>query len=276
MSLIPPAFLDKVVALGTSDNEGNIRYAASGFLYGQPSGTQGRYYVYLVTNRHVVTGIRSPQIRFNALAGAAPKVLPLPPNDGGPNDHWVFHPDPEIDVAVLLIDSLGETLKDVKVAFFTSNGQTEFLDSMRDGSVSEGDEVFVLGFPLGLAGAERNYAIVRQGVIARIQDCYERRSKEFLIDSFVFPGNSGGPVILKPTMFSYGQTRPDPKLIGVVAAYQPYVDVALSEQTGKPRLIVQENSGLATVMPVDVIQETVKLAAERYGISQPSPSVIPA
>ena len=60
MSLIPPAFLDKVVALGTSDNEGNIRYAASGFLYGQPSGTQGRYYVYLVTNRHVVTGNTQP------------------------------------------------------------------------------------------------------------------------------------------------------------------------------------------------------------------------
>lgn len=276
MSLIPPTFLDKVVALGTPDKDGNIRYAASGFLYGQPSGNRGRYYVYLVTNRHVVKGIRSPQIRFNALAGTAPKILPLPPNDSGPNDHWIFHPDSDVDVAVLLIDSLGQALEDVKMAFFTGNAQTERLDSMKSGSVSEGDEVYVLGFPLGLAGAEQNYVIVRQGVIARIQDCYERRSKEFLIDSFVFPGNSGGPVILKPTMFSYGQTRPDPKLIGVVAAYQPFVDVALSEQTGTPRLIVQENSGLATVIPVDLIQETVGLAAEKYGITQPSPSVIPA
>ena len=130
---------------------------------------------------------------------------------------------------------------------------------------SEGDEIFVMGFPLGLAGDERNYVIVRQGMVARIRDWYEGYSKEFLIDSSIFPGNSGGPVIAKPTMFSYGQTMPRPKLIGMVAAYLPYEDVAWSRQTGRPKMISEENSGLATVVPIDPILQTVSRAAERYG-----------
>ena len=121
----------------------------------------------------------------------------------------------------------------------------------------EGDEVYTLGFPLGLAGDERNDVIVRQGIVARIRDWYDSRSDTFLIDSFVYPGNSGGPVIAKPTMFSYVETRPHPKLIGMVSGYVPYRDSARSDQTGRVVSVSTENSGLAEVVPIDKVDETI-------------------
>jgi hypothetical protein len=62
--------------------------------------------------------------------------------------------------------------------------------------VAAGDGVFVLGFPTGLAGVQRNYVIVRQGCIARISEMLDGAAPGFLIDAPVYPGNSGGPVVM--------------------------------------------------------------------------------
>ena len=130
----------------------------------------------------------------------------------------------------------------------------------------EGDEVYTLGFPLGLAGDERNDVIVRQGVVARIGDWYDGRSDSFLIDASVYPGNSGGPVIAKPTLFSYIETRPYPKLIGMVSGYVPYQDFARSDQTGELVSVSTENSGLARVVPMDKVHETVAAVLKLHGV----------
>ena len=42
-----------------------------------------------------------------------------------------------------------------------------------------------MGFPLGVAGEERNYTIVRQGGIARIRDWLGGNSRTILIDGTV-------------------------------------------------------------------------------------------
>ena len=86
-----------------------------------------------------------------------------------------------------------------------------------------------------------------------------------LIDSFIFPGNSGGPVVTKPEQIRITNTQSimSSLLIGMVSSYIPYEEVAISEQTGKRRMVFQENSGLAVVVPIDVIQETVDHALSK-------------
>ena len=128
--------------------------------------------------------------------------------------------------------------------------------------IAEGNGIFVLGFPLGLIGKERNYPIARYGIIARIQDWLQGDEKTFLIDSSVFPGNSGGPVILKPEGVAIKDTKPitHSLLIGMISSYIPSQDVAVSKQTGEPRIIFEENSGLAEVVPINLIKETLDLA----------------
>jgi S1-C subfamily serine protease len=135
---------------------------------------------------------------------------------------------------------------------------------MKNLGVSEGDGVFVLGFPLQLIGGERNFVIARQGIIARIGDLLEGFSKGFLLDTFIFPGNSGGPVILKPDLASIDGTKAqtDAQVIGLVSSYVPYQDVAVSQQTGRPRITFEENAGLASVIPVDQIKAAIAEAVK--------------
>ncbi|MHC2581429.1 hypothetical protein ACVI1J_006415 [Bradyrhizobium diazoefficiens] len=59
------------------------------------------------------------------------------------------------------------TASGFEVNFFTQDVATILKSQMRDKQVAAGDGVFVLGFPMNLAGQQRNYVIVRQGVIAR-------------------------------------------------------------------------------------------------------------
>jgi hypothetical protein len=83
----------------------------------------------------------------------------------------------------------------------------------------------------------------------------------------MFPGNSGGPVIIKPNSDSLEGNAPVDRayLIGVVRSYLPYEEVAYSLQTEPPtaRVVFIENSGLADVIPMDCVKEAADALAAR-------------
>ena len=279
MALIPPFFLNTVVALGGPSQDGTVQYNATGFLYGHPTGETDangakRYRMYLVTNRHVFqkaferqTGL---QARFNRPMGAGANVYRLQLREPDGSASWTVHPDSDVDVAVVGINSNKLKQDGIEFSWFQGDEHTFTLAQARTNGISEGDGVFVLGFPLGEAGDERNYAIVRQGIIARAQDWLKGDARTFLIDASIFPGNSGGPVLLKPEVTSIQGTKSNNRcgLIGMVSSYLPYQEVAVSEQTGRRRMIFEENSGLGIVVPHDVIQETIRVAVEKLSVRQ--------
>ena len=102
-------FHSTVAALGTpaAAGEDDIRYFATAFVFGHPGFTSTKpvsYWVFVVTNRHVVEGQGQMWIRFHAPAGKRPKVLPIP---RGPRPFpWVLHQDPDIDLAVLPVNAI--------------------------------------------------------------------------------------------------------------------------------------------------------------------------
>ena len=271
MALIQQYAFNTVVALGVPSDGDSVRYIATGFLYGYPAGKnergQAAYFVFLVTNRHVIEDTTDLVVRFNVPSGTASKTFRfamLAPNQV---THWVTHPDSTIDVAVLIIDAFLPKIESsgIQISFLCEGVHTTTLDEMRNSEFSEGNEVFVLGFPLGMAGSTHNYVILRQGTVARIRDWYSDDASSFLLDSFIFPGNSGGPVFAKPVFASYGgKPHLGAKLVGMVASYLPYRDVATSQQTGRPKIVFEENSGLAEVVPIDAIKKTISIAAARY------------
>ena len=71
-------------------------------------------------------------------------------------------------------------------------------------------------------------------------------------------------MLAKPTLHTYGQAITSAKLIGLVSGYLPYQDIARSDQTGRPILAAHENSGLAEVVPIDAVQETISVAIKKY------------
>ena len=147
----------------------------------------------------------------------------------------------------------------MKYGFFHSDDHALNKSNMEDLEITEGDFLYLLGFPMGLVAQDRQHVILRQGVIARIRDMYEKRSTDYIVDALVFPGNSGGPVILKPEAISIEGTKSNlnASLIGLIKSYIPYQDIAISQQTQRPRVIFEENSGLSLVEPVDHIIETI-------------------
>ena len=277
MALIPPSFLNSVVALGLQSPDGQVKYSATGFMYGDLRGEvdgngEKQYTPFLVTNRHVFTQSSklSEQLylRFNRLSSPSAATYTAPLNE----PMWFLHPDANIDVAVTPLDSQMILQEDLDYFFFQSDDHTFTKDDAHSCEVSEGDGVFVMGFPLGIPGEERNYPIVRQGTLARVRDWLSGNAQTFLIDASIFPGNSGGPVLLKPEAVSIRGTKRNDKcgLIGMVSSYLPYQEYAISEQTGRRRMIFEENSGLATVVPVDFIEEAVRIATEKILANQAS------
>jgi len=264
MALIPPFFLDCVVAIGFSQPPAGPQYLATGFLYGQflrpsPGGDGKDYRVFLVTNRHVLVGKKLSHVRFNPEGDLPARVFDLELLDDIGKPLWFAHADPDIDIAVARISVKQLEKEGIRFSWFRSDEHVADRAQCKASGLSEGDGVFVLGFPLGTVGEKRNFVIVRAGVVARVRDALAGYSKEFLLDASIFPGHSGGPVVLRPEALSIQGTNAIGRacLLGVVAGYVPYNDVAVSAQTQKPRVIFQENSGLAVAYPIDYLNEVI-------------------
>jgi S1-C subfamily serine protease len=279
MALIPPFFLDCVVAIGFADAAVTVHYKATGFLYGRlvtpgATPTENRYRVYLITNRHVFENETKAHLRFNASATGPAQVFEMDLKDGSGKRNWVTHADPDIDLAVVGINAGFLEEKGIQFSVFRQDLHLLGRTAAQAAGLSEGDGVFILGFPLGQVGKERNYVLVRQGVIARVRDYLAGHAKDFLVDASIFPGNSGGPVVTRPevTAITGTKTINAAHLIGVVQSYLPYQDVAISQQTRRPRIIFEENSGLAAVVPVDCIIEAVEQAEAALPKPAPAPS----
>jgi hypothetical protein len=190
-----------------------------------------------------------------------------------PNSAWFFDPDENIDITVAPIDFSQLRSLGLSPSFFADYEMAADKKKMNEIGVSDGDGVFILGFPALITGEERNYVVVRHGIISRISDALGMRNNTFLLDSFVFPGNSGGPVVLEPNIIGIENTKTNRRayLIGVVRAYLPYQDTAVSQQTGEKRIVFEENSGLTVVIPIDYIENTIwKYLYGRAGLP-PSP-----
>lgn len=263
MALIPPHFIDTVVAIGTII-ETNTHWVGTGFLFGkmveETDDKLNKYSVYLVTNKHVLKDLSVILVRFNPQTDQSAKDYPVVlTNPATRKQVWTGHPDNEIDVAVIPVNFKHVKDEGMKCAFFESDKHTATVDELMKRETTEGDFVYVLGFPMGLVSKDRQHVFVRSGVISRIRDLFEKRGKDFVIDAPVFPGNSGGPVISKPEITSIQGTKSSNQssLIGIVKSYIPFIDVAISQQTKRPRITFEENSGLTKIEPVDHILQTI-------------------
>ena len=268
MSLLPPFFVNAVVAIGNIDSSGNERWVASGFLYGAkqaiPKGGWGEgeqeYSLWLITNRHVSTELENAMIRFDSSsAGPAIKVKLI---EVAAVETWTSHTNNEIDVSVIQLDVSSMRRFTSTFSFYQEEESAATLAKLQALGVHEGNGGFILGFPLGLVEGATGSVIVRKSTIARIRNSYEHNSPIILIDGNIFPGNSGGPAVIHPEPIVIEGTSPiqNAYLIGVVAGYHTFNDVAVNPQTGEPRIVFRENAGLGIVYTVDCIQETIVMA----------------
>ncbi len=161
---------------------------------------------------------------------------------------WTAHPSADI-VGILMPPGPNMPNPD-DITVFELNIDVATKEKEKQWDIGEGDETYTIAFQPDIVKGQPGSPIFRHGIIAE----YSEDADVFWIDSLVFPGNSGSPVVLKPNMihrtdtgYNIGQVNP-PLLVGVVVAFVPYIDVAMSLQTQRPRITFEENSGLARVV----------------------------
>lgn len=273
MALIPPFFLDCVVAIGANTPNGPA-WNGTGFIVGRATGEINEngdksFHTFLVTNKHVLENKQLILLRFDTQQGSQAKDYNVDLEQNG-KKIWVCHQSPDVDIAVFQINPKILENDSARFAFFSLDDHVMTITDMNQNGVSEGDSIFVLGFPLGIVSAQSKHVISKSGSIARIRDVLAGQQSCFLIDANIFPGNSGGPVINRPELSFIQGTKAINKssLIGIVKSYVTYQDVAVSQQTGRPRVIFEENSGLALVETVDNIKVVIDICRQQ---NTPSP-----
>ena len=105
---------------------------------------------------------------------------------------WYPHPDKAVDLACL---PLPLTMRQLKPGGPSS---IAWMDIATTADLYEGVPIMVLGYPAAFDIPDSPRAIVRQGIVSWVSPA-RPGSEVFLIDSHVFPGNSGGPVFRLPT-----------------------------------------------------------------------------
>jgi hypothetical protein len=165
VALIPPSYLDAVAALEVpelpegeeGDGEGEVGWRAVatgtiiGFKVGEESGTS-HWNLFLVTNRHVISGQTSLHARINQGDRSARFPISMKDADGNP----LFLESPDYDVAVTGLDASVLEAAGVEYGWLPDDSLLD-LAGLENEGVTGGDGVFVLGFPMGLAGKERMY-----------------------------------------------------------------------------------------------------------------------
>lgn len=177
---------------------------------------------------------------------------------------WIS--DPDRDLAVLHLDRERLAADSIRCREFDADYSALPTLEMRRRRIGEGDDVRILGFaPLGPTIPLQ--PLMRRGIIARVQDCYRGRSDTFLLDATIGDGSPGSPVIMLPERGVDGRriSQPSVKLVGVISGYLPSRAAPLRIGDDGKTLLVQPNTGLVRVVPVDGLLELLETAAKRAG-----------
>ncbi|ULA67005.1 MAG: hypothetical protein LZF62_180033 [Nitrospira sp.] len=184
---------------------------------------------------------------------------------------WFPHPNEAVDLAWLPLPANLRLPQSGSPSPITSRDLAHTVD------LCEGVPVAVLGYPGAIDLPDSPRMIVRQGIVAWVSPT-KPKSERFLIDSHVFPGNSGSPVFQFASVMD-GQRPPFGKgtaaLLGIVtqARIQSFplladgkqVELYLQEGKVSEPLLAPNFLGLGLVEPAYRIKQ---LLASALAVSQ--------
>lgn len=207
----------------------------TGFVFAyEPKGMpEGNAAFFVVTNKHVVEDAEEGSLGFIKNDGSGQPLIgqgvqvPILRFE----DHWHYHPNPNVDIAVMPLHTLMNHREEPDWPTF---GELTFAAPIRSQHVATSEninnldaieEVFFIGYPDGLYDTSNLTPVIRRGITATpVQLDYEEEPA-FLVDAAVFPGSSGSPVFAASTGWRVDEsgnpifTHSRAMFLGVIADY---------------------------------------------------------
>jgi len=228
------------------------RTVGTGFLLSTTT-RDGARETLLVTANHVLSQMPGAEAKIGFRAADdggtwryRPQALKIRSANGAPL--WTRHPSR--DVAVIRIQAPPEF---AKAAIPTRYLATE---DFAERKIGPGDELYVLGFPRGLAANPAGFPILRSGRVASYP-LDPSAFPTFLLDFTVFPGNSGGPVLAPGRLRATNGSSP--------LLTQPFIAGLLTQEVA----LDNERLEIGVVTHARFVAETVDMLE---GVRAPSTS----
>jgi len=203
----PRLELNSIMMRNTYKITGESGYMGSCFLIGKPLKDEPKRAAFvLVTAAHVFENMKGEEATIyfrrkkeDIFEKVPWKIKIREKNDKGKsNDLWVKNKS-GLDIAVMYV-SLPPNV-DTQLLPTSMLADDEVLTEFE---IHPGDEMFCLGFPLGLEANKAGFPILRSGKVASFPLIPTRKYSSFLLDFQIYGGNSGGPVYFVESNRNYG------------------------------------------------------------------------
>lgn len=173
--------------------------SGTGFFFGHKINDDD--YLFVVTNKHVVMGMREGRFSFLKEKGEQPVLgdgflLNVPAQEW--SNMWFGHPDPTVDIAICplapILDFAKQThgtnlfFRTVSTDMIPANLQLAELDAI--------EPVTFIGYPNGVWDSKNLLPVARRGTTASPIGIDFEGTPRFIIDASVFGGSSGSPVFI--------------------------------------------------------------------------------
>lgn len=178
-------------------------------------------YLFVVTNRHLVEGVRSGGLVFTQKRHGQPAIgerFQINIHDFA--HAWFLHPDPAVDLAIIALRPLEQAAREQGVELYYHAIDTRLAaDANTLRTLDALEQVLFVGYPSGVWDQVNLMPILRRGTTATPMMLDFEGRREFLIDAAVYPGSSGSPVfVYQPDALRPSQPGNKFLFAGVVAA----------------------------------------------------------
>lgn len=247
-----------VQILGPQDKNGD-RSTGTGFFISKEYEKEGQKIrrVFLVTNKHMVGDWNISDgdilnyadkisVYFYTTSRVEGNLYELIDIDlkNKVNDKILLHPNPKVDIAIIKFDEDVINKTNIDFLSFDASFLISF-DKIISTFTGMGDQIFAIGYPLGITSIKNHYPIAKSGYFSSfpgsemiVKMNLKNRKNEnksvdvdgklLLIDGLIVGGNSGSPVVLpsevktrinsKTKQLEHTEKETENSIVGIVSS----------------------------------------------------------